>query len=302
MKGLVRSLMGIFVARTASAISHLLFDDDNLLFTTATHTSFNALENALILYNLASGQKVYYGKSSILFSPNTHPSILSYFYETLGLNSKLFISKYLGVLNVLGAPKKKNNFVFILQRVSVHLNVWNNKFFFKAGKEVLLKAVIQTIPSYAMSCFKLPVSTCCFKSLIYHNQAMLAKQAWRVNFDPNSLLAIILKAKYFRHNSFLEASHGHSPSFTWTRLIWGRDLLKKGLVWKVEDGSSIKTLNDHWISGARLLSYQNDIQPPSDRVNFFINYEGLWDLGKLNQYFDDAIVSHILQVSIGGVD
>lgn len=37
------------------------------------------------------------------------------------------------------------------------------------------------------------------------NQALLAKQAWRLMDAPTSLLSRVYKAKYFAHGSFLDA-------------------------------------------------------------------------------------------------
>uniref|UniRef100_A0A803Q8H5 Reverse transcriptase domain-containing protein n=1 Tax=Cannabis sativa TaxID=3483 RepID=A0A803Q8H5_CANSA len=303
---------GISIARTASAVSHLLFADDTLIFTTASFASCNSLKEALTLYNLASGQKVNYSKSSILFSPNTPPAVSSYFFDTLGLEAKPFISKYLGVPQCFGRSKK-SSFDFILHRIGSHLSAWNEKLFSKAGKEVLLKAVIQAIPSYAMSCFRLPVSVCqkiekmmaqfwwgsmgkgskihwkawtnlCtskffgglgFRSLVHHNQAMIAKQAWRVLSNPNSLLAAILKAK---------------------------DLLNQGLMWKVGNGCSIRTLENYWVPDSRFLKFIAIDPPPSDRVSFFIDENGHCNRAKLDQYFDSHTVSSILKVPIGGLN
>jgi hypothetical protein len=47
-----------------------------------------------------------------------------------------------------------------------------------------------------------------FRVLIIFNQALLAKQVWRLYKSPSSLTARILKAKYFPYSSVMEVSIG----------------------------------------------------------------------------------------------
>jgi hypothetical protein len=58
--------------------------------------------------------------------------------------------------------------------------------------------------------------------------------------DPNSLVAQVLKAKYFPHGSFLSSELGNRPSFVWKSLFSAKELLQEGLVWRIEDGKCIK--------------------------------------------------------------
>lgn len=129
---------------------------------------------------------------------------------------------------------KRLQFSGLRDRVLKKINGWSSRLFSAGGKETLIKSVLQAIPNYAMSCFKLSVSLCSeiehlcakfwwnsnsnghglhwaawkklcrpkqfgglgFRNLIEFNRALLAKQIWRISNEPLSLMAQILKARY----------------------------------------------------------------------------------------------------------
>lgn len=68
-----------------------------------------------------------------------------------------------------------------------------------------------------------------FKHLNLFNQALLAKNAWKMSVQPNSLHARVLKAKYFPIGSFLQVKKESNAFYIWSNLLWGRCLLLKGL-------------------------------------------------------------------------
>jgi hypothetical protein len=169
-----------------------------------------------------------------------------------------------------------------------------------AGKEVLIKAVEQAIPTYFMSVFLLPVSLCkelnqlmqvfwwghlCndskihwiswsrmgraksagglgFRDLLMFNKALLAKQCWRLVQFPHSLSSRILKAKYFQNSSFLASELGKRPSFIWRSFLAAKDLLSSGITWRVGDGKSINIWGDNWLPNFGVLNFQSELILP----------------------------------------
>uniref|UniRef100_A0A452XR27 Uncharacterized protein n=1 Tax=Aegilops tauschii subsp. strangulata TaxID=200361 RepID=A0A452XR27_AEGTS len=55
------------------------------------------------------------------------------------------------------------------------------------------------------------------------NQALLAKQAWRILQVPSSLCVRVLKARYFSSDSILTATVTSSASYTLRSILHGRD-------------------------------------------------------------------------------
>jgi hypothetical protein len=52
-----------------------------------------------------------------------------------------------------------------------------------------------------------------FRDLEVFNQALLAKQGWRLIQHPNSVVATIMRDKYFQGSDFLIARLGRNPSY-----------------------------------------------------------------------------------------
>ncbi|XP_058208182.1 uncharacterized mitochondrial protein AtMg00310-like [Rhododendron vialii] len=86
-----------------------------------------------------------------------------------------------------------------------------------------------------------------FRNFRAFNEAILAKQGWRLIMNPQSYWAKLLKGIYFPNSSFLQAARGCHASWVWLSLLHGRVLLEKGLRWQAQDRASINFWEDGWI-------------------------------------------------------
>jgi hypothetical protein len=78
-----------------------------------------------------------------------------------------------------------------------------------------------------------------FRDFHCFNKALLAKQLWRLWQTPNSLIAGIMKAKYFPNCQVLEASLGNKPSFAWRSMFSSKELILEGMVWRIGNGEKV---------------------------------------------------------------
>ena len=67
--------------------------------------------------------------------------------------------KYLGLPSLIGRSKKQV-FTEIKERVGKKMSDWKEKLLFIGGKEILIKVVVQAVPTYIMGCFLLPKGLC----------------------------------------------------------------------------------------------------------------------------------------------
>ncbi|GAU45528.1 hypothetical protein TSUD_400750 [Trifolium subterraneum] len=143
-------LHGVRICRGAPEVSHLLFADDCFLFCRANVAEVNELMRILHTYETASGQEVNLVKSEVFISRNMSQAAKEYLSRILGVKLVLSTGIYLGLPSMVGRSKKAI-FSYIKDRIWKRINSWRGRALSKAGKEIMIKSVLQAIPSYVMS-------------------------------------------------------------------------------------------------------------------------------------------------------
>lgn len=86
-----------------------------------------------------------------------------------------------------------------------------------------------------------------FRDMKLFNQALLARQAWRLVQVPDSLCAQVMKAKYYPNGNLLDTAFPTTISPTWRAMVHGLELLKAGVIWRVGNGEAVHIWRDNWL-------------------------------------------------------
>jgi hypothetical protein len=330
-------LTGVRVCPEAPSINHLLFADDSLLLFKIDDQSTNYLRNILSLYEDCSGQIINKDKSSIMFSANTKEADKEAVMQALNIVSEARNEKYLGLPIYMGKSKTQT-FNYLKDRVWKKIQGWKEKLLSRVGKDVLVKAVAQAIPTYAMSCFDLTKTLCddigmmicrfwwsqqenenkmhwlswelmCsrkrkgglgYRDLHLSNLAMLARQGWRLLMEPESLCAQVLRAKYYPDGDLLKVEEKQGISYSWRSIVRGLRAVKEGMIWRVGDGTQINIWQDPWLPrGVTRRPITPRGRTILNKVSDLIDPQlGSWDKELIKDIFWEADVKHILVIPI----
>ncbi|XP_048593391.1 uncharacterized protein LOC125576910 [Brassica napus] len=219
------------------------------------------------------------------------------------------------------------------------VNGWTGRWLSKGGKKVLIKSILLALPTYFMSTFLLPLKICenlasaiaqfwrssnppkrgihwakwekvClpreergigFRMIHEFNLALLAKQLWKLVQFPDSLVARVIKERYYRLSSPLRVNTAGSPSYVWTSISAARKLLLLGIRQKIHSDYEVKVWEDPWIptTPARPAVLLAPVMHPNMRVSDLI-YQGSkdWDVNLLENYVNPEDVPLIRSLAI----
>ena len=125
-----------------------------------------------------------------------------------------------------------------------------------------------------------------FKDLRPMNQALLARQAWRLVAFPDSICAKVLRAKYFPDGKLLDRAPAGVASQTWRAIEYGLELLKQGVIQRIGDGRSTQIWRDNWLPRGYGLKPIGPRRTCRLRwVHRLIDDGGAWDETAVRRYF-----------------
>ncbi|XP_026449972.1 uncharacterized protein LOC113350104 [Papaver somniferum] len=257
-------IRSVKVTRRAPLITHLLFADDILIFG---DVSMNHIDSFVldILHNFGkySGQLLNFNKSCVHFSGNLSPEDCVDLAKTLDMTMVNDSEKYLGAPLLLGRSKLKS-FDPISQCCEARLKNWVSVSLNQAGRYIMIKSVLNSLPTYQMGYFKIPSTIIKkldslqrnfwwghrankgikfiawsnlykskdlggpgFRNLELFNQALICKMAWKLGTERDELWVQIMEDKYFRDVSFLNQDN-ISDTSSW---IWKAGTRTWNAVW-----------------------------------------------------------------------
>ncbi|KAL1216437.1 putative mitochondrial protein [Cardamine amara subsp. amara] len=292
-------LEGIRFAPNQPSVHHLLFADDNLFICKAEVNQCETHKGILKIYGEATGQTINLLKSSITFGGAVEEERKLLLQQKLGIVVEGGAGTYLGLPECFSGSKIQL-LDFVKDRLKSRLSGWFARCLSMGGKEILIKVMAMAMPVYAISCFKLTKTIIAnltsvisdfwwnavegkqkthwvswekmcmskedgglwFRDLECFNQALLAKQAWRLIQEPDSLFAQVMKSIYYPDADFMEAVLGLRPSYGWRSILYGRELLSQGLSKQIGNGESFQVWTDSWIE-------DNGWRPPLRKQTYF---------------------------------
>ncbi|XP_074295625.1 uncharacterized protein LOC141623417 [Silene latifolia] len=336
-------LKGIQLCKQVTPLTHLFFADDVVFFLQDTGDSAKQLKNVLDAYCRASGQRINDAKSGVQFSPSMRLSQVQVCLKVFNIRNNKGIGKYLGIPTEFQGSKR-DFFMALTDCVMKRISSWNGIFLSSAGRLTLISSVLSNLSNYFLSVFKISVSVANkINSLLSHfwwagcksgkgthwcsrnflslpksagglgmrnieclNQALLAKQAWRIVSGQESLFCKVFRAKLFGRqgmNADLEYKRSGNVSWGMRSLRYGLDLLAHNVAWKPGTRSSLNVWTTRWVNGempepsAEALQLENvDLKDLTIRDIHHVN--GGWDEQRIKYLLHEGVVDHILAMPV----
>ncbi|KAL0342420.1 UNVERIFIED_CONTAM: hypothetical protein Scaly_1904600 [Sesamum calycinum] len=263
----IGNIQGVVTYWGGPLVSHLLLANDTLIFCQAVQEAGLRIKAILNILEEASEFKMNMSKSAIVFSRNTPLLIRMKVVASLGVPVVDKHDKYFGLPSVVGQSKWPV-FDSIKDQIWRKMQSWSANKLSEASHVVMVKSVLQAIPIYSTSCFKLPktfpkevkdlLAVFFWKKevgkTIHCSFGLKYPKAWRISMVTDSLVHRLFRAHYFSGIMLVQAMGKGSISYEWRLILAAKPLLQANYCWSVGDGSSIKIGTTLW---ERLIVYSS---------------------------------------------
>ncbi|XP_019263971.1 PREDICTED: uncharacterized protein LOC109241667 [Nicotiana attenuata] len=281
-------------------INHLAYVDDIVIFCGGNSKTVNLVIKEIRKYEKASGQLVNKDKGFFLTGPKASAYRINRLRDCTVFMDKSFPFTYLGCPIYIG-KKKSCFFDNMVTKVVKRLNVWQGKMLTYSGRVVLIKSVLQSMPTHTLTALNLPKDEggIGIKSLEAISNTLTIKRWWRFRIKP-SLWLDFLKAKYCPRSHPVKKKWISGNSQAWKHLLLARDKAEGNISWQINSGDCNFWWDNWTMTGPLAYSNANLVTTIGNKTNsceFIIN--GRWDINKLRNTLTNQLVEVISNINIG---
>ncbi|XP_035832701.1 uncharacterized protein LOC118481647 [Helianthus annuus] len=161
---------GVRLPNNGPILSHLIFADDALIIGEWSKDNVSNEVRILRGFHICSGLRIELHKSCI-FGVGVPDSELISLASVIGCKSEFLPFKYLG-LPVGANMNRISNWRSMIETFESRLALWKASVLSIGGRVTLIKSVLQSLPIYYFSLYKVPVG------VVNHLEAIMRKFLW----------------------------------------------------------------------------------------------------------------------------
>ncbi|KAJ4819788.1 RNA-directed DNA polymerase (reverse transcriptase)-related family protein [Rhynchospora pubera] len=238
--------------------------------------------------------------------------------------------KYLGAY--LKQPNNANlTGKLLVERMNAKLAGWKSSMLSHAGRLVLIKSVLASLPVYYMTTEQIPKKwlkemtgiiakffwgkvgktrymtfiawekICApidkgglgVRNLNIVGEALFLKLVWDIISGEDKLWVKLCKAKYFHNEGCWGAGVGNKPSVLWRKITSKRDFFKNDVTWCLNDGTRVNAISQPWYLGWEVSNFMSREYGQVKVADLYDRPRDVWRVRELNAVFGQEIAEFI---------
>ncbi|KAJ1694266.1 hypothetical protein LUZ63_010964 [Rhynchospora breviuscula] len=274
------TIKGVKVAHTSSQVSHAVYADDLVIMGEVGEEEVQALNTLLLNFAQASGLCINPHKSGLWFTKACSSQEIIRVQRAWSARRVDGEERYLGIMLGQKGDVKRNGMV-LPEKIRSKLAGWKSIMLSYAGRLVLIKAVLMSMPVYAMALEMLPkgiirdinrliakffwgkVSQDRYMALVgwqrvckpyeegglgvkdleTFGEALFQKVVWSLMADEEKIWVKICKSKYYPMVGFWRAQNTGRCSKMWNQVIKKRDFFVNQVEWRIGNGKKVNAVS-----------------------------------------------------------
>ncbi|KAJ4811911.1 RNA-directed DNA polymerase (reverse transcriptase)-related family protein [Rhynchospora pubera] len=324
-------IKGVRVAHTSLQITHAMYADDLVIMGDVGEEEVYALQTVLHKFAKASGLCINPHKSRLWFSKAcaTHEVIrVQMAWCAREVEGE---EKYLGIVLSTKGDTKRNG-ILLLEKIKSKLTGWKSNLLSYAGRLVLIKAVLMSLPVYAMALEMLPKGIIkdinriiakffwgktnqnrymamvgwqriCkpfeegglgVKDLEKFGEALFQKVVWSLMADEEKLWVRVCKSKYYPLVGFWRAQKSGGSSKLWGQVLKKREFFADQVRWRLGNGQKANALSQPWFATWSVQQLATQTDRKLKVCSLLEENTGEWNIQEISRLFQPNQVQSIV--------